>query len=439
MRSIGNWLKGYLEYTRHLEAPDTFHFWAGVGAVAGALRGKVWIDMGFFKWKPNFFIIFVARPGIATKSTAMGVSMGLLRKVDGVRFGPDSVTWQALTKSFSEATSIVKLSDGTDLETSPITIAASELGTFLDPRNRELIDLLVDLWDGREVPWTRTTKGDGTAEIPNPWVNFLGATTPAWIAENFPEYAIGGGFTSRTVFVYADAKRHLVPYPKLLMGAEDELLSKALLSDLRKIALLKGEYILTKEATDWGHDWYERHWTDGPTGNDRTQGYQARKQTHVHKIAMVLAASQRDELIITPEDLEIAAEFLTVLEADMTKVFEHVTDSSGVKHASGILAVISVRHKITRASLWRELMTQMTHFEFDNALRGALESGYVKEVQSGTSLYLTASDLLLEKTQRSRQTAHVDASRLADSPPASESDGETVSNSSPDPLRSTST
>ena len=57
MRQYDNWIRAYLEYTKYLEAPDSFHFWAGVSAIAGALRGKVFFDMGYFKWKPNFFII----------------------------------------------------------------------------------------------------------------------------------------------------------------------------------------------------------------------------------------------------------------------------------------------------------------------------------------------------------------------------------------------
>ena len=84
MRQYDNWIRAYLEYTKYLEAPDSFHFWAGVSAIAGALRGKVFFDMGYFKWKPNFFIIYVAPPGIVAKSTSMGVAMPILRKVPDI-------------------------------------------------------------------------------------------------------------------------------------------------------------------------------------------------------------------------------------------------------------------------------------------------------------------------------------------------------------------
>ena len=49
----------------------------------------------------------------------------------------------------------------------------------------------------------------------------------------------------------------------------------------------------------------------------RFGGYLARKQTHIHKLAMVLAASRRDELLIDEEDLALAAKMMTDLEQDM--------------------------------------------------------------------------------------------------------------------------
>ena len=57
----------------------------------------------------------------------------------------------------------------------------------------------------------KISKHAGNDDVVNPWINIIACTTPAWIAGNFPEYMIGGGFTSRCVFVYADAKERFVP------------------------------------------------------------------------------------------------------------------------------------------------------------------------------------------------------------------------------------
>jgi hypothetical protein len=370
-----------MNYTRHLEAPDQFHFWAAIATLAGALRGKVWIDMGYWSWKPNFFIIFVAPPGIATKSTTIGVGQELLRSVEGIHFGPDSATWQGITDAFLEATEIFKLPSGEDYRSSSITIAASELGTFLDPNNREMVDVLVDLWDGRDVPWKRRTKHEGASEIQNPWLNFIGATTPGWLAENFPEYAIRGGFTSRTVFVFASSKRHFVAYPSRVITQDDAREKHLLAADLQRISLLAGPFTLTEEAFEWGTQWYEEHWAKRPANlgdDDRLSGYLARKQTHVHKLAMIMSAARSDDMRITPEDLQLALIALESIEKEMLTVFDRVSDDPRVKNAQAILTVVKAHPKgIGKKTLWRKMISHMSQWEFDNALAGCVNAGLI--------------------------------------------------------------
>jgi hypothetical protein len=389
-RHLSNWIKTYAEYTKHLEAPDYFHFWTAVSTIAGALRGKVYIDMGYFKWKPNFFIIYVGPPGIVNKSTTMNTGMELLRVVPEIIFGPDSATWQGLTSAFEEAQLGVDTPKGF-VTMSCITVAASELGTFLDPKNREMIDILVDLWDGRAIPWKRRLKHEGESTITNPWLNFIGCTTPAWIEGNFPQYAIGGGFASRTVFVYGERKRNLVSYPKRLLIERDfSHIKQKLVDDLIEISKLVGEYHLSEEAFAWGDDWYKDHWLHrGDKFNDeRFGGYIARKQTHLHKVAMVLAASRHEDMTIDLEDLVAAEAVVTDLEEQMPLVFSRVTDSRDARYSAAVVTACRQAGRATKESIWRRLFTCMSKQEFDLALQGAIMAGYVREINYGDQIVI---------------------------------------------------
>lgn len=384
-RNYENWIQGYVEYTSHLEAPTPFHIWTAIGTIAGALRGKVHIDMGYFRWKPNFFIIFVAPPGVVSKSTTLGVGMNLLRTIDDIAFGPESITWQALTEAFAEAEKPVP-ELGTS--TSSLTVVASELGTFLDPKNRELIDVLNDLWDGRSVSWKRRTRGEGTTEIKNPWLNLLGCTTPAWIQENFPQYAIGGGFTSRTVFVYGEAKRKLIAYPKREMDAEGEFYNTArtqLTSDLREIAKITGEYRLTPEALAWGEEWYAKHWTTDSPEIDREVhgGYIARKQTHLHKTAIILAAARHSERVVRPENLEEAHNFITQLEVDYRKVFSSMSANQDVHAQQLVLTAITRVKKMEIRALYRSVMSLMTWQQYELVVKALCAADLVEMFSAG--------------------------------------------------------
>jgi hypothetical protein len=413
MRNFPNWIKGYFEHTSHLEAPDMFHIWTAIGTVAGALSGKCFIDMGHFQWKPNFFIVFVAPPGIISKSTTANVGMGMLRGVEGVHFGPESVTWQALTDAFRDAETLVP---EIARKVSPLNIVASELGTFLDPKNREMIDVLNDLWDGRNVPWSRRTKGEGASEIQNPWLNFVGCTTPSWIQENFPQYAIGGGFTSRTVFVWGDTKRRLIAYPREEMAKVDYQMVKEkirLTNDLKQIARITGEFHLTKEALDWGTDWYEQHWTiTTDTGIDRELhgGYVARKQTHIHKIAMVLSAAERDDKLIHAHDLETAKDLLTSLEPGFQKVFSAISDNREVHYFTTLVRMcMSFPDGIPKREVWRKLSAVMTLEQFEVALKGAVTADLLMEYGSDTNRIVRPHAAALAQRRALEMPSHLAA------------------------------
>ena len=112
-RHFTHWIKAYLDYTKASESPDSFHFWTAVSTLAGALRRRVWQDQLLFQWIPNFYIVFVAPAGIATKSTTLNFGMNLLEKVPDVVFGPESGSWQGLGDALADSTQYFKWVDPT--------------------------------------------------------------------------------------------------------------------------------------------------------------------------------------------------------------------------------------------------------------------------------------------------------------------------------------
>lgn len=347
--------------------------------------------MGHFQWVPNFYIILVAPPGIVSKSTTLSIGMNLLKDLEGIRFGPDVVTWQALVQSLSEANELVLMPNGDYFPMSCITIASSEFGNFLNPNDKEFVDVLVSLWDGQLGVWEKATKTQGNDRIENPWINIAACTTPGWIAGNFPEYLIGGGFTSRCVFVYAQHKRKLVAYPSMELPPEFVEMRKVLLHDLEAISLLRGAFELHPDAIKWGTQWYEDHYRNKPQhlNNEKFSGYLARKQTHIHKLAMVLSAAYKDELVILQQDLEQAAALVTALEDDMPQVFELIGVQGQAKHATTLLSFIRSYKKLEQNALFRLCFNTMTYDEFQKALVGNVHSGHVACVNEGGKVIVT--------------------------------------------------
>jgi hypothetical protein len=334
-----------------------------------------------FQWTPNFYIILVGPPGVAAKSTSISMGMNLLAQVQGVKFGPESMTWQKLARSLADAIEYVEFTDlhGTKdrIAMSCLTIPIGELGTFVQYENDQLLSFLIRMWDGQRDRFRHETVGSGTIEIDNPWLNLIGATTPSWLRSNFPEQMISGGLTSRIVFVYGDKKRALIPYPDTIIpDAEYKQLRADLISDLVEVGKLSGPYRLSSFARDWGEAWYRDH--NNPDlrpqhlASDRFGGYLARKQTHLHKFAIILAAAKRSQLIVEEDDLIEADDIITSNEQDMIRVFDTIGTVHQSDHINEIVSIVKYHGFMTTKGLWARSMLHMTLKEFEEAVKAAI-------------------------------------------------------------------
>jgi hypothetical protein len=366
-----------MDYASFAEAPKHMHFWTAVSTIAGCLRRKVWIDQAYFRWYPNFYIVLVAPPGIVSKSTTASIGMNLLKRVPGVKFGPDIVTMQALVTAFSEAAEMYDL-NGEYIPMSPLTLESSEFGNLLNPHDKDMVDFLVSLWDGKEGKTEKKTKHSGDDTIVNPWINLIACTTPSWIAGNFPEYMIGGGFTSRCVFVYAEQKAKYVAYPGLEVPKNMAAQADRLVDDLCDIASITGEYRLSADAIRWGESWYRELYATRPLNldDDRFGGYIARKQTHLHKLAIVLAASMGAERSITSEHLSLAHTMLTDLEPDMAMVFSKIGKSDASVYTDRLLDYVKKRGGAPYAEVYRFVHQYFPkNRDFEDVLAGCIKTG----------------------------------------------------------------
>jgi hypothetical protein len=392
-RKLKNWIHSYAEFTEISEAPPAFDFWTGLSTLSGALRRQVYIDEIKFKLYPNMYVFFVAPPGIATKSTTMGVGMKMLREMEGVVMGPSTMTWQGLTKGLSDAqqsfpTSSPDITDPLAIEystQSAITCAVSELGTFLNMQDDGLVAMLIDLWDGLEIPWERWLSTKDNIKIVNPLIGIIGSTTPAWMERHFDEIAIGNGLTSRIIFVYGSEKRRFIPYiSDLVEQKEAKELSEALVSDLREIAKLKGQFSITREARNLVGEWYAKHWTNPEEHlqDPRFAGYRARKFAHLHKIAMCLSVAESDSLVITYEQIATAFHILSGIEGDMLKVLNSIGKNTSSRQMDALVANLATKGRMDRSTLWRSVMTSMSPREFSDALDGLTSAKMIKMMSS---------------------------------------------------------
>ncbi len=332
-RNFNDWLQAYVDYASFTEAPRRMHFFSGAVAVAGALRRKVWIEQYAFQWYPNLFVLLVAPPAVVSKSTTTDLAMELLRKVPGIKFGPDAITWQALVTSFAAATESFQVGE-VWLTMSAITSCATELGNLLDPRDRQLVTNLITLYDSRKL-FEKVTKMSGSDIVQNAWFNLIACTTPSWIQENVPEGMIGGGLSSRILYVYAEKKEKLVDWPADAVPAGMRETADLLVQDLERISVLAGEFNVTPEVKQWNKEWYAKHFNGGSSLADERFG--------------------GDSLVIELGDVVAANTMITDLEAEMPRVFALVGKTPETRQADRFIEFIRRRQTVSYEEAYRYL------------------------------------------------------------------------------------
>lgn len=365
------------------------HFWAAVGTIAGCLRRRVWIDMKRFSWYPSFYIIYVGPPGIVAKSTTIDIAGDLLRQVPGIKFGPNAITWQALVTAFAAASESFEYNAEWH-PMSPLTLHASELGSLLNLQDKDMVNLLIELWDGKKT-YEKITKMSGNDTIEAPWINLQAGTTPHWVADNMPQAMIGGGLSSRCIFVYGDSKSQYIAYVDEMVGKGDAELRIALIQDLEQIAMLTGPFTISPEARAWGRDWYERFWKDATSRMDdqMLEGYAARKQTHMHKVAMVLSASRSDSLVISVDDLQLANRMLEDLETDMHRVFSRIGRTEDSMQAERFIEFVRRKGQIPYHDAYKMIHVYFPDFrDFEGILTGAIQSGQLELVTTAAGIFI---------------------------------------------------
>lgn len=371
-RRLADWVQGFLDFTDNTEPPYTFRLWTAVHTIAAVLQRKCYLPWGSLTFYPNMYIVLVAPPGAARKGTAMGPSLDFLSEPNlGIKLAAEAITREALIRELKNANdTIINQQTGEMIFHSSLTIHSQELTVFLGYQNYQLMSDLADWYDCRKR-WTYRTKWSGTDDIIGVWVNIIGATTPELIQESLPMDAIGGGLTSRMIFIYEDRRAKSVADP--FLSPEEFKLQENLLADLEQIKMLTGPFRVTGEFVEFWLKWYPDQEFYRPFDDPRFSGYFERRPTHVMKLAMILNASRTNTMIIGVQDLKRAIDVLLLTEKKMFYTFRGVGKSKYAEVLTKIMVYIGRKKEVPYSDLINAFMRDVTKQDLDKIIE-TLES-----------------------------------------------------------------
>lgn len=355
------YLDDYKEFTSPLEVPEIFHIWVAMSTLSACAQRKIWLDMGHFKVTPNLYVILDAEPGKCGKSTAMGVSKSLLLKLEKVKTQTGSITMRKVYSTMEEARTPFMPNGMADFHCS-LTLFANEMGVLIKGGDKDFVIALNDLFDCQPV-LKHSTQHHGTNVIPNPYLNILGCTTPDWIAQNLGADIVEGGFSARAIFVFSSDVSKVNAFPEISDKGREALIR--IMHRLQKITELEGEVKFSPGGRAFYKMWYDNFYkpTNYPK-NPKMNGFHFRKRIHLLKCAILMSLAERDDLLITEEDLAITLQLLEITEPSIEAALKGVGRNILSPVAENIYLQVRTAKKISLASLSASNYHQCNAVEF---------------------------------------------------------------------------
>jgi hypothetical protein len=322
-RELSNWLDFYLEYTSNTESPKSYHTWCGLSVIAGALQRKVYLKWGLGQViYPNLYVVLIGPSGKTRKGVALGIAKDLLKQVPGITVAPESSSGKQSTILVMKRAGMdfIDPKDSKTKRHCSVTAFSEELSVFLGQGDIAYLSSLTDWYDSKD-DWEYETVGRGKDSIKGVCLNLVGGTAPDWIQSMIPHEAVGGGFTSRVIFIVEESKGKIVPEP--ILSEREIILQEMLLRDLERISKLTGEINMSPGAKEAYVQWYIKQ-SQNPTpavDDPRFAGYNERRATHIKKLMMVCCVARNDHLLIMEEDFHRSLDLLEQAELNMGKTF----------------------------------------------------------------------------------------------------------------------
>ncbi len=384
-RELDDWLSGYMDFTEQTEPPILYRKWVAVSTVAACLQRKCWMQ-----WHrpiyPNMYIILVGPSGKCRKTEAMYPGEAMLRKLSDIRLAADAATKEALAKTIvGSKTSALDPKTQVMVEHCSVTVFSKELTVLLGYNNPELMSWLTQ-WYDCDDPWIYDTKNKGTDSVRGVWVNLLGATTPQLIQTTLPRDAVGGGLTSRMIFVYEEKKGRRVHYP-IPSHATQELGSKVL-RDLDRIYALQGQFKLSQCFMEFWGPWYDSNEDNPPFVDPAFDGYMSRRPTHLLKLSMIMSACRGDDMVIKQVDTKSGLDLLVATERKMPYTFRGMGKS---RYAD---VLVALQDKISRAGKI-DISELLNQFSQDVTKREMLELIYTLESMKKVKITSTGDNIIV--------------------------------------------
>ncbi len=411
--------------TRNLSSPEVYIEAGFYSLVAAALQRRVWHGSRLDEAPlfPNLYMLLSGDPGLG-KGLVTDTLLDILsqdeyvpKKPDGsidvelqsnllarkmkdgtptltIPIAPQNITFEKLTLNMSKASRTVRvkppypagIKNGVYMHAS-LLFLLDELESFLHKDADQTAKFLETVYNAKN--YDRETKHHGDDRIRNCCLNMVAGVQPVRFRKLIARGVLGSGIISRTTVVHADAERQRMPR-KEAYSPEQLAARQALIAYVKRLSEVFGMCVETDDARAWFNDFWNNEQANRVNRSPVLKEYYARKNQHMHKIAMLAAFAREVEInadgnyTLTVSDYETALRVLGGWEKDMHKAFEDAGDNKIGNKASSVEAVLKTANRgLTFDELFIYMMKDLRREELTELLNDMVQLKRLGQTTTG--------------------------------------------------------
>lgn len=321
-RRLPNFIESFCKFASTYNTTPMFARYAAIWMLGTSVGRAVGMQARGNNLHPNFFFQLVGGPGTGKSQAIKAVRRILLRAVPKISIIPASITRAGMEDYMTSNMQTRHSPSGIKFFSHECIGLSEEMQGILpdqDLGHLTLYNILYDLPDLHVA----VTRSNGEVRLEMPYCSILTGAQPAFLATTMPEQAWGMGFMSRSVMVFDVPRERTSMFNTVI---PDPKLEADLIADLKSIHALQGWMQWTAGAIRLYEEWFVEHGgLPIPQAKRLAMGYNARRELHMTKLAMVMSLAESNDLIVDIKHVAEAIKLLLNTEERMKMVFTEMS------------------------------------------------------------------------------------------------------------------